>query len=788
VENSVSFGYWLSRQRKALDLTQHALADLVGYSVATLKKIEADERRPSRQMAEQLADYLGIPDDQRAIFIECARGLRPMDRMPLTREMVPGPNAPRPSNLPTPLTPLIGREAEAAAVKRYISLPGTRLLTLTGPPGIGKTRLSIQVASELCPDFDEGIYFIPLAPLTTPDLVPRALSQILGINESEERSLVSALINYIQSKPMLLVLDNFEHLLAAAPILVEVLQACPRLKILATSRSALNVSGEHQYPVSPLLLPDTEGHLSLETLAEYPSIILYVNRAQATDPYFTLTEANAYAVAEICSKLDGLPLAIELAAAHTRLLKPQELLTRLNHRLSLLSGGPTDLPPRQRTLRAAIRWSYDLLDNREQIIFSRLAVFLGGWTLEAAEAITMQREEHPEGAGDVFATLSALVDKSLVQKSEPAQMQARFTMLETIREYALEKLEQQGEIEMIRKRHSDFFLKLAEDSEPALRSPKQQDWLNRLDEEHNNLRAALQWNLDRGDSETALKLVGALWRYWWMHNYFHEGRSWLEKALNQAEPSPTSWRARALNGAGILARSQGDYAGAQTYLEACLEIQKTQADPVGVANVLNSLGLLAYVQGDHVQAAKIHEQALAYRRNIGDQRGIAISLNNLALSIQETGDFDQAELLFRESLDLSRQVGDTRGVSAAIINLGATMLDQGLAEQADGLYREALLFSKGLKDQDGIIQCLEGLAGVASLQQRPERAARLLGAALALRSTIGLPVHPFNRLRYQRIEDSIKKQLPAEAIASQQAIGKEMTLDRAIDYALQKID
>lgn len=788
METSASFGYWMSRRRKALDLTQQALADLVGYSVATLKKIEADERRPSRQMAERLADYLGIPDDQRGIFIECARGLQSMDRMPLTRAPLPAPNAPRPSNLPTPLTPLIGREAEIAAVKRYLSLPGTRLLTLTGPPGIGKTRLGIQIASELCPDFDEGVYFIPLAPLTTPDLVPRALSQILGINESEERSLVTALISYIQSKPMLLVLDNFEHLLAAAPTLVEVLQACPRLKILATSRSALNVSGEHQYPVSPLLLPDTGGHLSIETLAEYPSIILYVNRAQAADPYFTLTEANADAVAKICSRLDGLPLAIELAAAHTRLLKPQELLNRLDHRFSLLSGGPTDLPPRQRTLRAAIRWSYDLLVDWEQIIFSRLAIFLGGWTLEAAEAIGVAVNEQADEDRDIFSALSALVDKSLVQKSEPAQMQARFTMLETIREYALEKLAEQGEIEMIRKRHSDFFLKLAEDSEPALRSPQQQDWLNRLDEEHNNLRAALQWNLDRGDSETALKLAGALWRYWWMHNYFYEGRSWLERALNQADASPTSWRARALNGAGILARSQGDYAGARTYLEACLEIQKTLDDPVGVANVLNSLGLLAYVQGDHVRAADIHEQALAYRRDLGDQRGIAISLNNLALSVQETGDYEKAEGLFRQSLDLSRQVGDTRGVSAAIINLGATMLDQGLAEQADRLYREALQLSEGLKDQDGIIQCLEGLAGVASLQHRPERAARLLGAALALRASIGLPVHPFNRLRYQRIEDSVKKQLPPEAIASQQAIGKEMTIERAIAYALQGVD
>lgn len=781
VENSTSFGYWMSRQRKALDLTQHALADLVGYSVAAIKKIEADERRPSRQMAERLADYLSIPDNQRTIFIECARGLRSMDQMPLSREPAPAPSTAMPSNLPTPLTPLIGREREIAAVRQVLSLPDTRLLTLTGPPGIGKTRLSIQVASELCNFFEDGIYFVPLAHITSPDLVPRALTQILGIKETE-------LINYIQAKPVLLVLDNFEHLLAAAPILVEVLQACPRLKILATSRSPLNVSGEHQYPVTPLLLPDPDRHLSVENLAEYPSIALFVSRAQAVNPHFTLTEANALIVAEICSRLDGLPLVIELAAAHTKLLKPQDLLTRLNHRFSLLSGGPADLPPRQRTLRAAIQWSYDLLVDWEHIFFSRMAVFLGGWTVEAAEAIAGEAGEYPLADRDVFSTLSSLVDKSLVQQNEQIDGQSRFSMLETIREYAIEKLEEQREVELIRKRHSDFFLKLAEASEPGLRGPHQQEWMNQLDEEHNNLRAALQWNLDRGDSETALKLAGALWRYWWVHGYFHEGLNWLEKALSQAEASPTSWRARALNGAGILARAQGNYASARAYLQASLEIQKILADWVGVANALNSLGLLAYVQGDHTQACDLHEQALAYRQKLGDQRGIAISLNNLGLSVQEMGDLSKAEQLYRQSLDLSRQVSDTRGVSAATINLGVTMLDQRLAEQADELFREALLSSKGLKDQDGVIQCLEGLAGVASLLQKPERAARLFGAALALRTSIELPVHPNYRLRYQRIEDSIKIQLPTETITSEEAIGKEMTLERAIDYALQGID
>jgi predicted ATPase len=340
------------------------------------------------------------------------------------------------------------------------------------------------------------------------------------------------------------------------------------------------------------------------------------------NPHFTLSEANAAAVTNICSRLDGLPLAIELAAAQSKLLKPQDLLTRLNHRFSLLSGVPADLLPRQRTLHAAIQWSYDLLVDWEQIFFFRLAVFLGGWTVEAAEAIALEGKDLLYSNKDVIRALSALVDKSLVQKNEQSEGLARFFMLESIREYALEKLEAEGEIEMIRKRHSDFYLTLAEASEPALRGPKQQEWLNQLDDEHNNLSAALQWNLDRGDSETALKLAGALWRYWWVHGYFHEGFNWLEKALSLAEGSPTSWRARALNGAGILARAQGNYASARDYLEACLEIQKLLDDWVGVANALNSLGLLAYVQGDHAQACDLHEQALAYRHKLGD-RGVS---------------------------------------------------------------------------------------------------------------------------------------------------------------------
>jgi non-specific serine/threonine protein kinase len=583
-------------------------------------------------------------------------------------------------------------------------------------------------------------------------------------------------------------MDNFEHLLTAAPIVVELLKACPHLKIIVTSQAPLNISGELQYPVTPLLLPDLDRHLSPENLANYPSITLFVARAVAVNPNFALTEANAPSVAEICIQLDGLPLAIELAAANSKMLAPRELLDRLTHRLLRLNGGPIDLPARQRTLEAAICWSYELLDAWEQTLFLRLAVFRGGWNLEAAEAVVLEEDNHHQENRDVFSGLSSLVDKSLVQIAICNDAPPRFSMFETIREFALERLEESGEIEGVRERHAEFYLKLAEASEQALRGSQQQSWLNHLEEEHNNLRAALQWYFDCDNHETALKLAAGLWRFWWMHGHLSEGRQWLDKALDQAEATPTNCRARALNGAGVMARRQGDFDSARAYLEACLQIQRDLDDWVGTADALNSLGILAYAQTDYSQAEILLEESVSYRRKVGDQRGIAISLNNLGLVAQETNKLDQAEELFCQGLEVFQQLGDTRGISATRINLGFTMLDRGQAPLADKYFRQALPLLKGLRQPEDIIECLEGLGGTASLQRKPERAARLLAASAALRISIGLPMHLSNSIRYQRIVNDIEAQLSSSALEAEREIGGAMTLDQAMDFALQGVE
>jgi predicted ATPase len=491
----------------------------------------------------------------------------------------------------------------------------------------------------LVENFKDGVVFIPLAPVSDPELVAMTITQTLRITETGDWTPVAALKNYLRDKSMLLVLDNFEQLLEAASLVAELLQSCPGLKILATSRAPLKISGERQYPLTPLQLPDLDRLPAIETLSKIPSIALFVARAGLVDQEFTLKETNAGIVAEICHHLDGLPLAIELAAAWIKLLPPQKLLNRLSNRLSLLQGGPVDLPPRQRTLRAAIDWSYQLIDDWEQTLLARLTVFVGGWTLEAASAVAGWNGAQPRGAppGDVLVGLSSLVDKSLVKRQETVQGLVRFSMLEIICEYASEKLAArgEGEKEILQQQHAAYYLELAEASEPALRGPHQQLWLTQLKDEHNNLRVALQWTLDHEDAGMALNLAGSLWRYWWMHGHLKEGRDWLEKALAIPGPEHPALRARALNGVGVLARSQGDFANAQIFLEACLKVQRSLADRPGVASVLNSLGVLAQYQGDYDLAYKFHEESLTYRREAGNPRDIAVSLNNLAMVAQK---------------------------------------------------------------------------------------------------------------------------------------------------------
>jgi predicted ATPase/transcriptional regulator with XRE-family HTH domain len=635
MDTELSFGQWLKRRRKALDLTQDQLAREIGCAVGTIRKLEADALQPSREIAGRLAERLGVPTEARANFVAFARGRanadvipsldQPLDpvvqrRSEATRgapsDQIPHPDPTLPYPLPVPLTPLIGRAREVATVSATLQRADVRLLTLLGPPGVGKTRLGLQVASDLRASFRAGVCFVALATIRDPDLVPAAIAQALDVHDAGDRPLIETLQAYLRDKHLLLVLDNVEQVVAAAPMISALLAAAPELKVLSTSRIALHLSGEHEYAVPPLELPDLLHLPPAEALAACPSVALFQARAQAVQPNFMLSSANAQAVAALCHRLDGLPLVLELAATRCKVFSPEALLARLDQRLPLLSTGARDLPPRQQTLRSAIAWSYDLLSAAEQMLFERLAVFAGGWTLHAAEAIcgdaeTSRRastEPVPEQSGtaapypalavSVVDLLMSLIDHSLVQQvaivKPGVSDEPRFTMLETIREYALERLMERGEEEILRWHYAAYYLALAEQAEQGLQGPDARRWLDRLETEHDNLRAVLAFCLESRDLgpeasgqespilkpqafsriEIGLRLAAALWWFWWARGHGSEGRRWLAQVLTDQDsgnPNKESLavRAKALVAAGVLAAAM-DVRAARRTLEAAL--------------------------------------------------------------------------------------------------------------------------------------------------------------------------------------------------------------------------
>jgi predicted ATPase/class 3 adenylate cyclase len=639
-----------------------------------------------------------------------------------------------PNNLPTQPTPLIGRKQELALIKQMLQSGDTRLVTLTGTGGAGKTRLSLQVAADLLPMFADGVFFVSLVPIRTPDLVTSTIAEALGVREAGVQPLIERLKEWLRERHLLLVLDNFEQVVVAAPIVADVLSTAPRLKILVTSREVLRLSGERSFLVPPLALPNPVQHPTAEQLTQYEAVQLFIERAQAVNPNFQVTNANAPAVAEICYRLDGLPLAIELAAARIRLLTPQTLLERLGSRLKLLTSGARDLPARQQTLRRTIDWSHDLLDAAEQQLFRRLAVFVGGRTLEAAEAVCNADADLPI---DVLDGLASLLDKSLLYQAEGAGDEPRFMMLETIWEYAVERLAASEECEPVRQRHAAYYLELAERAAPELRGADQLRWLDQFEREHDNLRAALGWATETGETAIGTRIGVALLRFWEVRTHLSEGRRWYDHFLVRQGDLPPELRTRLLNTAGRMAFNQSDYECSSALYAQGLELAQAQSDQAGCAAALSGLGIVARAQGEFAHAVAYFEQALPLWRATQDRLGIAVGLLNQGIALKDQGYYSHSTALLEESLQLYRSLGDTLSVALVLDHLAAAARQQGEYDHATALQEECLALRRTLRDKRGIAASLCDTGNIALDQGQIERAIALYEESLALFRAVG---------------------------------------------------
>ncbi len=672
-----------------------------------------------------------------------------------------------PNNLPVQPTPLIGRAKEVALVQNLLRREEVRLLTLTGPGGIGKTRLGLQVAAELSDRFADGVFFVNLAPISDSTFVVPAIAQTLDLKETGEQPLHDLLQASLQDRQLLLLLDNFEQVLGAASQVADLLAACPRLKVLVTSRFVLHVRGGQEFAVPPLAVPSPKHLPDLVALSQYEAVALFISRAQAVKPDFQVTNANALAVAEICAHLDGLPLAIELAAARVKLLPPQALLARLGKRLAVLTSRERDRPSRQQTLRNTIAWSYHLLDADEQRLFRRLSVFAGGGRLSAIEAMCSTLGDKVEPVLDAVASL---LDKSLLQQTEQEGEEPRLLMLETIREYGLEVLTASGEMEITRQAHALYYLRLSEEAEPELAGPRQAMWLERLEREHDNLRAALQWGLVPGEDghrrEMTLRLGGALRRFWVVHGHLSEGRNFLERALVESKGVPASVQVKAFVTAANLANHQSDNDRTEALAEKSRALYQERGDTQGIALALRLLAGVAGRRGTLPAARRLNEEALALFREVGDKEGAASSLHNMGLLALAQGEFAEARALLEESLAFHREVGNKAGMAHALWALASALFDfQGSPVTIHALLEESLALSEEVGDKEASGSCFS-LSGKLALSQGDiATARRLLEKSVAINREIGNREHTADSLFHRaRVEVHQGENMAARAL------------------------
>jgi len=737
-----------------------------------------------------------------------------------------------PTNLPVAATRFVGRLWEQREVAEVLST--TRLLTLTGPGGCGKTRLALEVAGAAGGAYPDGIWLVELAGLGDATLVARAVADALGVRERPGQDLSATVCDFLEPRQVVLVLDTCEHLRDGCGALAALLlQRCVGVRLLATSRHVLGIAGETVWRVAGLAVPDAgvaADPADPADLLRFDAVRLLVERGQAVRPTFVLTERNAPAVLRICRRLDGLPLALELAAARLGHLRVEDVAARLDDRFALLTGGSQTSLPRQQTLRATMEWSYGLLTVAEQAVLRRLAVFAGGCTLEAAAAVCVGAGVDDAGDVGVVDLLARLIDKSLLALEERDDM-GRYRLLETVRQYGREQLEAAGEAAEARERHLDWSLTLAEAAEQALTGPDQVQWLTRLEGDHDNLRAALTWTRETGQHARGLRLAAALWRFWYTRGYLSEGRQWLDALLTltrqNGDVGAATVRATALNAAGVLARGQGDYAPAVALSTASLQLCRDEGNTQGSANALANLGNVACDQGGYKQAIVLFEESLALRRDSADAWGTANALNALGIIALDQGDYERAEALLSDSLALKRACGDTQGIATALTNLGGVALDVGddpravvlleesvalkqelgdpwslaisvmnLAhvarkqrawEQAITLYRRSLALYWGVGHKVGVAMALEYLAGCSCMRGQPRRAGRLLGAAATLRTAIGVPILLPDRADHERALAVTRGALGNDAFAAAWTGGQALALERVMAEALADI-
>ncbi|HXT38012.1 MAG TPA: tetratricopeptide repeat protein, partial [Chloroflexota bacterium] len=696
-EAAVTFGDRLKEYRLAAGLTQEALAERAGVSARNIQNLERGENKPLKDTARRLAEALGLDERDRTLLLTT---VLPTPRHRSDHAAFPPPAAPSPADPPAPVAParhnlpsmlssFIGREHEQTRVIGLLA--NHRLVTLTGSGGVGKTRLALAVATDRLDAYPAGVWLVELASLADSSLVPGAVAAALAVREDPGRPILATLTNFLKGKRLLLVLDNCEHLLTAcAELAIAVRRACPEVCILATSREGLGVTGERRYRVPSLSVPNPTHLPPPELAGSYEAVRLFVTRAQERRDDFVLSERNAQAIAEICARLDGVPLAIELAAARVASVSVETIAARLDDRFRLLTSGSRDLPSRQRTLRAALDWSWDLLDQAERVLLGRLAVFAGGWTLEASEAIC---------AGDgleswtVLDALDSLVNRSLVQVDEAEEGAGRYRLLETVRQYGWERLRAGGEDAKLRDRHLNWCLELARAAALEYRGPAQGTWFGRLETEQDNLRAALDWSLRQdGDTLAGLRLAAEVWWFWYIRGN-GEGRQWLEAALVRSAmiDVPADLRATLLQGAGIMAGRHGDYERARILHEERLVVRRALEDKLGIASALVDLGGIAWFQGRYDRAREYFEESLDLHRALENTWGICGALTNLGVLVRNQGDPERARTLQEESLTLARELGDKSHIACVLGNLGVVVQELGNYTAAQDYFAESLL-------------------------------------------------------------------------------------------------